>query len=119
MKKINFLFSAIEWFIVALLLLTIACTFWEIFWVIIKEVKHHNLIHHYKTILSEILLLAVGVEIALLIIKKDLYFVIDILILAMARKLITYDDNMEVFLSVLCILLLLVAKIAKKKLIQA
>ena len=71
-------FTVIEWGIVALLLVTILFTFKELVLLLIEEIKNDNLINHYKALLSDILLLAVGVEIAFLIIKKDIYFVIDI-----------------------------------------
>lgn len=100
----------IEWGIILLLLITILFTFKEIVMLLIHEILNGNLLNHYKMLLSEILLLAVGIEIAILIIKKDVFLVIDIIILAIARKLITYEDSMDILISVICILILVLAK---------
>lgn len=106
-------FRAFEFLIVGLLLLTIMVTAKEIVVIIIQEMMHETLVDNYKIILSEVLLLAVGVELAILIIKRDIYFVIDILILAIARKMITYDNSTDIFVSIVCIVILLAAVIFK------
>ncbi|MGF7535539.1 hypothetical protein AAGG74_17955 [Bacillus mexicanus] len=108
-------FHLIEWAIVLLILATILFTFKEIATLILNEISEGTLLTHYKILLSDILLLAVGVEIAILIIKKDIYFVIDILILAIARKLITYENSIDILISVLCIFILIIGKWFKKK----
>ena len=114
-KSVISVFTILEWAVVLLLLLTILATSREVVVLLWDEVKEHNLLAHYKMILSEILLLAVGIEIAFLIIKKDIYFVIDILILAIARKMITYEQNIDMLICVFSICLLLTAKVLKKR----
>ncbi|HWO95179.1 MAG TPA: hypothetical protein VNM45_02270 [Bacillus sp. (in: firmicutes)] len=114
-KMMNFVFQIVEWAVVLLLLITIIFTFKELVFLLIHEIQNNDLLEHYKLIISEILLLAVGVEIVILIVKKDIYFVIDILILATARKLITYNQSFEILICVACIFLLLTAKILKSK----
>ncbi|RUS45572.1 hypothetical protein [Cohnella sp. AR92] len=110
-------FRAFEFMIVALVLLTILVTSKEIVWTIFEDMESGELLANYKIILSEILLLAVGVELAILIIKKDIYFVIDILILAIARKMITYEKSADIFVSIGCIVILLAARIMKMRLL--
>ena len=114
-KSVISVFTILEWAVVLLLLLTILATSREVVMLLWDEIKEHNLLAHYKMILSEILLLAVGIEIAFLIIKKDIYFVIDILILAIARKMITYEQNIDMLICVFSICLLLTAKVLKKR----
>ncbi|MFF2479834.1 hypothetical protein [Paenibacillus sp. NPDC058071] len=109
------IFRAFEFLIVGLLLLTILATAKEIVVIIFQDLIHETLVENYKIILSEILLLAVGVELAILIIKKDIYFVIDILILAIARKMITFESSMDIFVSIGCIVILLAARILKAR----
>lgn len=108
-------FRAFEFLIVGLLLLTILVTAKEIVVIIINEMLQEKLVEDYKVILSEVLLLAVGVELAILIIKRDIYFVIDILILAIARKMITYEKSWDIFVSIVCIVILLMAVVIKTR----
>jgi len=83
--------------------------------IIINDLIQETLVENYKVILSEVLLLAVGVELAILIIKRDIYFVIDILILAIARKMITYEHSSDIFVSIVCIVILLAAMVLKTR----
>ncbi|OEF96314.1 hypothetical protein [Desulfuribacillus alkaliarsenatis] len=110
-KYTKIAFKAIEAVIVLLLLIAIVLTGKEIALTVWYKYQNGLLIDNFKIILSEILLLAIGIEMAALIIKKNLYFVIDILILAVARKLIVYEDSVELFISIAGIMLLLLAKI--------
>ncbi|OEH84591.1 hypothetical protein BHU72_08830 [Desulfuribacillus stibiiarsenatis] len=104
-------FKFIEIAIVVLLIVTVLLTSKEIAVTLWHDFQNQLLIDHYKLILSEILLLAIGVEMAILIIKKNAYFVIDILILAIARKLITYENSIDLLISIVCVILLLAAKV--------
>jgi len=107
-KKI---FYYIEIIIVLLLVATVILTGQEIAITLWDDFRNSLLIDNYKLILSEILLLAIGIEMAILIIKKNIYFVTDILILAIARKLITYEQSLDLLVSIVCIILLLTAKV--------
>jgi hypothetical protein len=116
--KIDSVFKLMEICIAILLLFTIAFTAKEIIAALWHNISNNTLLNHYKIILSEILLLAIGVEMAFLLIKKDIYFVIDILILAMARKLITYENSLDLLVSIICVVLLLGARIVKIKYLE-
>jgi hypothetical protein len=107
-KKI---FYYIEIIIILLLVATVILTGQEIAVTLWDDFRNSLLIDNYKMILSEILLLAIGIEMAILIIKKNIYFVTDILILAIARKLITYEQSIDLLVSIICIILLLAAKV--------
>ncbi len=110
-KYTQHIFKFLEVIIVILLVVTIILTGQEIAVTLWYDFQNNLLIDKYKLILSEILLLAIGIEMAILIIKKNIYFVIDILILATARKLITYEQSTDLFISIICIILLLTAKV--------
>jgi uncharacterized membrane protein (DUF373 family) len=114
-KKNNFIFTIFELIFVLLLLLTILMTAKEIIIEIYRNYAEHTLLLNYKRMISEILLLTIGVELALLILKKDIFFVIDILILATARKLITYENSLDMFICVICVVLLLMVKVFKTR----
>lgn len=108
---VKYLFKFLEVLIVGLLIVTVVLTGKEIAITLWHDYLNNHLIENYKLILSEILLLAIGVEMAVLIIKKNIYFVIDILILATARKLITYEASTDIFISIACVIFLLAAKV--------
>lgn len=109
-RILHAIFKWSEWLIAALLFAVILFSFIEMIMVLSDNVQQHSLINNYKMILSEVLLLAVGLELILLIIRKDVYLVIDILILAISRKLIFYEESMDMLISVFAILLLLLFK---------
>ncbi len=104
-------FEALEVIVVILLIATVVLTGKEIAITLWEHFRNSLLIENYKLILSEILLLAIGIEMAILIIRKNVYYVIDILILATARKLITYEHSTDLLISIICIVLLLAAKV--------
>ena len=107
----KYVFETLEVMVVILLVITVVLTGQEIAFTLWDHFRAGDLIENYKLILSEILLLAIGIEMAILIIRKNIYYVIDILILATARKLITYEQSSDLLISIICIVLLLGAKI--------
>ncbi|WP_048602407.1 phosphate-starvation-inducible PsiE family protein [Rubeoparvulum massiliense] len=109
-RILHYIFKWSEWLIATLLFAVILFSFIEMIMVLGDNVQQHSLINNYKMILSEVLLLAVGLELILLIIRKDVYLVIDILILAISRKLIFYEESVDMLISVFAILLLLLFK---------
>lgn len=103
-------FKFLEISIVIMLIITVMITGQEVMYSLLIHTLNQDLLENYKLILSEILFLAIGIEMAYLIIKQDVYYVLDVLILAIARKVITFEVSSDLLISVICIIALLLAR---------
>lgn len=65
---------------------------------VFDKVKTDNIISESKIILSDFLLLAVTLEFAIMLIKKDLLAITDIFMIALARKVVLGDGGASEYL---------------------
>ncbi|MBE3594520.1 MAG: hypothetical protein IMX04_05720 [Candidatus Carbobacillus altaicus] len=116
MKRANhFLQFIIHWFEWLLAVIIIFAVFGEgamMVSALYDYIRTWELTEKFHTFLSDALLYIIGLEIALLLLKRDLILIIDIMIYTIARKVIIQNVAIwEVLLAVLAIAILYLLKL--------
>lgn len=114
-QTLRLIFRMSEWLVASLIFAVIFFSFIEFIVLLIDHVRYGTLLTEFKHLLSDIILLAVGLELIVLIIKHDVFIVLEIVILAIARKLILFTNSLDMLISVIAILLLLGFKWYKRQ----
>lgn len=109
-QLLRHIFRISEWLVAGLIFAIILFSFIEFIDVLIDHVRRGTLLTTYKELLSEAILLAVGLELILLILRHDVFIVLEILVLALSRKLILFSNSIDMLIAVFAILILLIFK---------
>ncbi|MDY0323257.1 MAG: hypothetical protein RBR24_04475 [Candidatus Carbobacillus sp.] len=123
MKRANHFLSIIihlfEWLLAIIIILAVLGEGAMMVSSLYDYIRTWELTEKFHTFLSDALLYIIGLEIALLLIKRDLILIIDIMIFTIARKVIIQNVAIwEILLAVLAIAVLYILKMYGARLSQ-
>jgi|GEM_PF-6362180 len=110
-SKIENFIKWIEIILAVILVLTVLAEGVYIVIDLFQLVKSHNIIDQSRTILGDFLILVVTLEFAIMLIRKNPFAIIDIFMIALARKVVLeYKDASEYLIAVIAFMLLVIIR---------
>jgi len=110
-EKIEGIIKWIEIVLAIILVLTVIVEGGYIVIDLLYLVKSHNIIDQSKTVLGDFLVLVVSLEFAIMLIRKNPFAIIDIVMIALARKIVLeYKSATEYFIAALTLTLLFLVR---------
>ncbi|MFV9511261.1 phosphate-starvation-inducible PsiE family protein [Tepidibacillus sp. LV47] len=116
-EKIEGIIKWIEIILAIILVLTVIAEGAYIVIDLLHLVKSHHIIDQSKTVLGDFLVLVVSLEFAIMLIRKNPFAIIDIVMIALARKVVLeYKSATDYFIAAITLaLLFLVRKVVTKQ----
>ncbi|KXG44257.1 phosphate-starvation-inducible PsiE family protein [Tepidibacillus infernus] len=110
-EKIEGIIKWIEIVLAIILVLTVIAEGGYIVNDLLHLVRSHNIIDQSKTVLGDFLVLVVSLEFAIMLIRKNPFAIIDIVMIALARKIVLeYKSATEYFIATLTLVLLFIVR---------
>lgn len=109
--KIETLIKWIEVILAVILVLVVIIEGVYIVLDLFELIKNHNIITQSQMVLSEFLILVVTLEFAVMLIRKNPFAIVDIFMIALARKVILeYKDPFDYLIAALIFTLLIIVR---------
>ncbi len=116
--KIENIIKSIEVILAIILVLTVVAEGVYIVFDLLELIKTHNIVTQSQEVLDHFLILVVTLEFAIMLIRKNPFAVVDIFMIALARKVILeYDRPMDYLIAAIIFTILIIIRktLIKKK----
>jgi len=106
--------NIIKWIEVVLAVILVLTVLVEVVYIVLdlwELVRNHNIIAQSQMVLGEFLVLVVTLEFAIMLIRKNPFAIVDIFMIALARKVVLeYKDPMDYLIAALIFTLLIIIR---------
>lgn len=109
--KVEAIIKSIEVVLAVILVLTVLAEGIYIVIDLLELVRNHNIIAQSQQVLGEFLVLVVTLEFAIMLIRKNPFAIVDIFMIALARKVVLeYKDPSDYLIAALIFTLLIIVR---------